>query len=72
MAVREETRQRVLEKISELPEDYRNVLLLRDIQELSTAHAAAELGVNEPVVKTRLHRARQALRRMLETEWLDA
>ena len=58
----------VNEKISRLPENFRNVLLLRDIQQVSTAEAAQELAVSEAVVKTRLHRARQALRKLLEEE----
>jgi RNA polymerase sigma-70 factor (ECF subfamily) len=42
------------------------VLLLRDIEELSTEEAAKSLGVTENAVKIRLHRARQALRGLLE------
>ncbi len=66
--LREESHRMVHEKISQLPEDSRNVILLRDIQEVSTAEAAAHLDVSEAVIKTRLHRARQALRRLLEQE----
>lgn len=51
--------------IDKLPENYRIVLTLRDIEELDTAEAASVLGLNEGVVKTRLHRARQALRTLL-------
>ncbi len=70
--LREESRRMVREKISQLPEDSRNVLLLRDIQQISTAEAAEQLDVSEAVVKTRLHRARQALRKLLEEELLHA
>ena len=69
---REESRRMVHEKISRLPEDSRNVLLLRDIQQLSTAEAAKQLDVSETVVKTRLHRARQSLRKLLEEEFVHA
>jgi RNA polymerase sigma-70 factor, ECF subfamily len=62
---RDETRRRVRAAISRLPEQYRAVLLLRDIEELSTADAARMLGVSENAVKIRLHRARQALRTLL-------
>jgi RNA polymerase sigma-70 factor (ECF subfamily) len=62
----EETRQLVRQFIEMLPDDYRNVLLLRDIEELSTEEAAAALQVTPGAVKTRLHRARQALRTLLE------
>ena len=77
--LREESRRMVHEKISRLPEDSRNVLLLRDIQQVSTAEAAEQLDVSEAVIKTRLHRARQALRKLLEEElhtytncWLES
>ena len=56
----------MLEKIHELPEAHRNVLLLRDIEELDTEEAARVLEVSVGAVKTRLHRARQALRGLLE------
>jgi RNA polymerase sigma-70 factor (ECF subfamily) len=47
--------------IDELPEGYRAVLLMRDIEGLSTREAAVLLGATENAVKLRLHRARQAL-----------
>ena len=56
----------VRESIDRLPESYRTVLILRDIEELSTADAAAMLGVTENALKIRLHRARQALRTLLD------
>jgi RNA polymerase sigma-70 factor, ECF subfamily len=62
---RGETRRIVREAIGRLPEHYRTVLLLRDIEELSTAEAAAVLQLTENAVKIRLHRARQALRALL-------
>jgi len=51
--------------IDSLPDTYREVLLLRDIEELSTEEAARVLGVTPNAVKVRLHRARQALRTLL-------
>lgn len=60
-----ETREFVRSCIDRLPEIYRIVLLLRDIEELDTAETAAVLGVSDGVVKVRLHRARHALRRLL-------
>ena len=63
---RKELRELVLEKIHELPEAHRNVLLLRDIEELDTEAAAEMLNVSVGAVKTRLHRARQALRTLLD------
>lgn len=52
--------------IDRLPEIYRTVLLLRDIEELGTETTAEILQINEGAVKVRLHRARQALRALLE------
>ncbi len=66
--LREETRAKVRAYIDELPEDYREVLLLRDIEGLDTAETAAVLEVTTGAVKTRLHRARLALRTLLEAD----
>ena len=63
-----ETRQMVQKKIDELPEDYRIVLILRDIEGLDTQQTATYLEISPAAVKTRLHRARQALRTLLEGE----
>lgn len=52
--------------IDQLPDTYREVLLLRDIEELSGEEAAGILGVTPNAVKIRLHRARQALRTLLD------
>jgi RNA polymerase sigma-70 factor (ECF subfamily) len=51
--------------ILSLPESYRTVLMMRDIEELSTAEAAESLEISEENVKVRLHRARALLRREL-------
>ncbi len=63
---RAELRDLVRESIDKLPESYRTVLLLRDIEELSTEETAKMLGINSNTVKVRLHRARQALRTILD------
>jgi RNA polymerase sigma-70 factor (ECF subfamily) len=52
--------------IEELPEIYRSVILLRDVEEMSTGEAAEVLDVTEDTVKTRLHRARLAVRKSLD------
>ena len=62
----QETRALVRSSIDALPDDFRTVLLLRDIEELSTDETAEILAVSAGAVKTRLHRARQALRTLLE------
>ena len=56
----------VRRRIDELPETYRIVLLLRDVEDLDTAETAEVLGIAPNAVKTRLHRARQALRTLLD------
>jgi RNA polymerase sigma-70 factor, ECF subfamily len=57
----------VEEAVDELPELYRSVFVLREVEGLSTAEAATCLGVSDDVVKVRLHRARLALRDALYT-----
>ncbi len=63
---RRELRELVLTNIHQLPESYRNVLLLRDIEEFDTQETAELVGISPNAVKTRLHRARLALRGLLE------
>ncbi len=65
----EETKQVVRAAIDQLPDSYRAVLLLRDIEGLDTEAAAGILEINIPLVKTRLHRARQALRGLLDVHF---
>ncbi len=55
----------VREKINELPDNYRLVLLLRDIDGYTTKETAAILRIKINAVKTRLHRARSALESLL-------
>ena len=62
----QETRELVQRCISQLPETYRIVLLFRDIEGLAAEETAQILGTSTAVVKTRLHRARQALRSLLD------
>jgi len=64
--LRDETRALVRRCIDALPDDYRTVLLLRDIEQLSTEETAKILGAAANTIKTRLHRARQALRTLLD------
>ena len=59
-------RDLVRSTIDRLPEQYRIVLLLRDIEEMTTEEVAAALGITANAVKIRLHRARQALRTLLD------
>jgi RNA polymerase sigma-70 factor, ECF subfamily len=65
-ATRSEMQEQVRACINQLPDDYRMILLLRDIEELDTDETAELLNISVPNVKTRLHRARQALRTLLD------
>src|SRR5262249_10854779 len=59
---------RVLEDaVDTLPETYRAVFMLRDIEGMSTAETAEGLGLGDEAVKTRLHRARAMVRRAVTT-----
>lgn len=51
--------------IDQLPDRYREIILLRDIEELPTEEVARLLHLSEGAVRVRLHRARQALRALL-------
>jgi RNA polymerase sigma-70 factor (ECF subfamily) len=58
----EELRDHIQRAVDALPELYRTVFLIRDVEGLSTEETAEVLGISIPTVKTRLHRARIALR----------
>jgi RNA polymerase sigma-70 factor (ECF subfamily) len=66
---RAQVRAQVRACIAQLPETYRTVLLLRDIDELPTQEVAAMLDLTPTAVKVRLHRARQALSTLLRREY---
>jgi RNA polymerase sigma-70 factor, ECF subfamily len=66
---RAQTRAMVRACIERLPDNYREVVLLRDIEELSTEEAARMLAITPTAVKVRLHRARQALSTLLRREF---
>jgi RNA polymerase sigma-70 factor, ECF subfamily len=61
-----DTCQHVQEALGQLPEVYRTVLWLRDIEGLDLELTSQLLELNVALVKTRLHRARQALTGLLE------
>ena len=60
-----ETRRLLEEAVEKLPDAYRTVFMLRDVEEMSTADAADVLEISEENVKVRLHRARALLRKSL-------
>lgn len=63
-----ETRATVRRCIDLLPDNYRTILMMRDIHELNTEETAKLLNLTLSTVKVRLHRARQALKVLLERE----
>ena len=67
-----ELHKAVRQAIDRLPEDYRVVVTLRDIQELPTAEVAAMLDLTEGAVRVRLHRARRALKKLLDPHMIQA
>jgi RNA polymerase sigma-70 factor (ECF subfamily) len=62
---RQEVRTLIRQAIDGLPEIYRNVMLLRDIEEMDVRETAAALEISEAAVKVRLHRARALMQRAL-------
>lgn len=65
---RHEMHDALTQAIQQLPPNYRSVVLLRDIEELSTEEAAEILDVSTDVVKQRLRRGRLALKKILDAE----
>ncbi len=62
---RKELREMLQKAIASLPEIYREVFVLRDVEEFNIADAARTLGVSEGVIKTRLLRARLMMQKIL-------
>ena len=62
----DEKRRRVYDTIGQLPDAYRVVLQLRDIEEYDTREVATLLDISESNVKVRIHRARAAFKKLLE------
>ena len=65
VALREEACSLVRKCIEELPDNYRNALILKDIEELDYPEVARSLGLTLNATRIRIHRARQALRGLL-------
>ncbi len=61
-ALDREAQQLIEQAIGELPEDYRDVFVLSDVEGMPNAEIGEMLGLSLPAVKSRLHRARQKLR----------
>jgi RNA polymerase sigma-70 factor (ECF subfamily) len=67
----DQNRKLVRDAIARLPDNYRTVLLLRDIEGQDTQQTAQALDMSVAAVKTRLHRARQALRTQLDSHFRE-
>jgi len=62
---KKEMRQMLREAVEKLSPIYREVLVLRDLEELNQEETASALGISVTLVKVRLHRARMMLQKML-------
>jgi RNA polymerase sigma-70 factor, ECF subfamily len=62
---KKELRQKLREAVEHLPPIYREVLVLRDLDELNQEETASALGISVTLVKVRLHRARMMLQKLL-------
>lgn len=70
-ALQTEVGELIQKAIRKLPERYRVVVVLRDMEQLSTAEVSEVLGITQETVKVRLHRSRLFLRRELEKYFLS-
>lgn len=69
---REQIRRVVEQVVDELPEPFRVVFILRDVEDMSTEEVAAHLSIKQETVKTRLHRARRLIRATLKERFAAA
>ncbi|API55722.1 RNA polymerase subunit sigma (plasmid) [Rhizobium leguminosarum] len=65
---RSQARHLLENAVDELPDDFRAVFVLRDIEGMSTDEAASYLGIRPETAKTRLHRARNMMRQSIEKQ----
>ena len=71
MSIKHELRDLIESAVSRLPEEYRNIFVLRDIDGLSNEEVSEMVGLTVPAVKSRLHRARMLLRKKLQRYYDD-
>lgn len=71
-AARQQVRRLIEAAIDKLPEPFRIVFILRDIEELSIEETAVQLGLRSETVRTRLHRAHALLRKTLDAQVASA
>jgi RNA polymerase sigma-70 factor (ECF subfamily) len=70
-AARAQIRRMLEQAVDGLPEAFRLVFILREVEELSVEETAGHLGLKPETVKTRLHRARRRLREALDAQLAD-
>jgi RNA polymerase sigma factor (sigma-70 family) len=70
-AARAQIRRVIEQAVDQLPEAFRLVFILREVEELSVEATADHLGIRPETVKTRLHRARRRLREALDAQLAD-
>ncbi len=71
LSSRHELREQLEDAIQALPEEYRNIFLLRDVDGLSNQEVSEMLQISVPAVKSRLHRSRLMLRKKLQKFYAD-
>jgi RNA polymerase sigma-70 factor (ECF subfamily) len=71
-AARAEARRLLEHAVDDLPEAFRVVFMLREVEDLSVEETAVQLGIKPETVKTRLHRARRLLREALDARLAGA
>lgn len=71
VAEKSQRREIVHRAIGQLSDTYREIIILRDIEQLDTAETAQALDITEGAARVRLHRARQALRALLDDYFGD-
>ena len=71
-AAQREIRRLIERAIDDLPEPFRVVFVMREIEDMSVEEAAGFLGLRQATVKTRLYRARRLLRKTLDAQLASA
>ena len=71
LSTRHELRAELQQAIDKLPEEYRTIFLLRDVDGMSTCEVAKILKLSVPAIKSRLHRSRLMLRKRLQNFYND-
>ncbi|MBX4909028.1 MULTISPECIES: RNA polymerase sigma factor [Rhizobium] len=65
---RSQARHLLEQAVDDLPDEFRAIFVLRDVEGMSTEEAASYLGIKPETAKTRLHRARKAMRQSIEKQ----